>query len=449
MFFSYYSCILYSGDNTIIFTCRKNSSVFHSPVLKRKFLNRLDFFFIAAVICLVCNVLPLFSEDRIDRITSIEVTGLSRTRPHIAQALLERFLNLERSAFDTNEVFAVILNTGTLEPISAELIETEDDLILMVTVEEKWAVFPLPLMLTGSGGTSYGLFLLDSNAFGLRDTAALGGTYGSDGWSAVAMYNHTPNNNELPGWNVVFIYSRQEVKDVDRDETVRRLYVTDQFLFSLGLNYLFMDLFTGSFSISFSDISLYSSNDILNPPDSGAAYFGFNLGLSVRQSSWDGFFLSQQSFSVGFNYNHVVSGSSFFQVDFRGVYEYPLIPGFRLNIRSGGGWKSTSDPLFEEGPQRAQVSILPRNYSALHYAGLSIGLERSLFRTSWGMLSIHGSWQAVFSSGLISDFEFNHGPSVDIQFYLSRLALPAIGGGIAYNMNSGLYQFNFSLGMSF
>jgi len=376
------------------------------------------------------------------------MTGLSRTRPHIAEYPLERFLNMERSAFDENEVFAVILNTGILEPISAELIESEDGLILMVTVEEKWAFFPLPLILTGSGGTSYGLFLVDTNAFGVRDTIALGGIYSSEGWSAVLVYNHTPSRSGLPGWNSMFMYSRQEVKDVDRDEVVHRRYVTDQLRLSVGLNYPFMEFFSGSFAVSFSDISL-NNNDVLNPPESGAAYFGFNLGLSLRRSGWDGFFLSQQSFSLGFNYNHVISGSSFFQIDFRGVYEQPLIPGLRLNIRSGGVWKSTSNPLFEEGQQRAQVSILPQDYSALHYTGISVGLEKSLFKTSWGMLSVKGSWQAVFSHGLISGFEFNHGPSGEIQFYLSRLALPAIGGGIAYNMNSGLYQINFSLGMSF
>ena len=449
MFFYYNFCILYSGDNIINFTYRKSDFIYSSSVLKQKFIKRLGFLLIFASLFLGGNVLPLFSAEQIDRITSIEVIGLSRTKPHIAEYPLERFLNLERSDFDENEVFAVIINTGILDPVSAELIESEDGLILMVTVREKWAFFPLPLVLTGSGGTSYGLFLIDSNAFGVRDIVALGGTYSSDGWSAMLMYNHTASSSGLPGWNSMFMYGRQEVNDVDKDEVIHRMYVTDRLRLSVGLNYSFMEFFTGSFAVSFTDISLNNNNNALNPPETGAAYIGINLGASIRQSGWDGFFLSQQSFSLGFNYNHLISGTPFFQADFRGVYEQPLVPGFRLNIRTGGVWKSTSNPLFEEGQQKAQVSILPRNYSALHYAGISIGLEKSLFKTSWGMLSIKGSWQAVLSHGLISDFEFNHGPSCEIQFYLSRLALPAIGGGIAYNMNSGLYQFNFSLGMSF
>jgi len=34
-----------------------------------------------------------------------------------------------------------------------------------------------------------------------------------------------------------------------------------------------------------------------------------------------------------------------------------------------------------------------------------------------------------------------------MRFYLSRLALPALGAGLAYNMVSGRYLFTFNMGM--
>ena len=423
------------GDSIILFTRCKNHPKFYPS-------------FFIFIIFLGFHTMLLYPQENIYEITAIEVIGLKRTKPYVAEYPLEKFLGLERSAFDPNEVFAVVKDTGILEPISAELIETEDDLILRVTVLEKWTFFPLPLIIFGSGEANFGLFLLDTNAFGQRDIAAIGGAYGSYGWSAITFYSHTPKRNGLPGWNGMFMYGRQERKDADRDEKIHRRYSTDQLRFSLGLNYLFMELITGSITLSYSDISLKNNDDILNPPNNGATHLSVNPGLSLRNSSWDGFFLSQRSISMIYSYNYAISGSSFHQLEFRGTYEQSLVPGFRLNIRSGGVWKSTSDPLFEEGPQIAQVAILPRNFSARHYAGFSTGLEKHLYKARWGTLSIQGSWQGIFSYGPISDFEFNHGPAGGLNFYLSRLALPAIGGVIAYNINSGLFQLTFNMGMS-
>ena len=392
---------------------------------------------------------PLHPQEHYDVITSIEVIGLSRTRPHVAIQPLERFLGLERTAFDQNDVFAVIIDMGILDPVSAELIENEDGLILLVTVEEKWSIFPLPLVIASSGEFNAGIFLLDTNAFGMRDMVVLGGMYGSFGWSAMAMYNQTPRSEVLPGWNVFFIYGRQEREAANRNEEIYSRYAVDQLRFSLGFNYLFFDLVTGSLSFSYSDLRLRETDEVLAPPEDGASLLGISPGISMRQSSWDGFFLSQQVISLEYSYNYAISGNSFHQVEFRGIYEQPLFPGFRLNIRSGGVWKSTLEPLFEEGPQKAQVSILPRNYSARHYAGLSLGAEKHLYRARWGTISAQSAWQGVFSHGPVLDSQFDHGPSIGIHFYLSRLALPAMGANIGYNINSGLFQFTFTMGMSF
>ena len=386
-------------------------------------------------------------------ITSIEISGLRRTRPHVAMYPLERFLGRQGSELDLNEVYAAVIGMGTLEPLAVELVEAEEGFILHVTVEEKWSIFPVPLIMAGSGETSFGLFLADANAFGLGNQIALGGMYSSTGWMAMAVYNHNSNRQGFPGWNTFFSFNHRGNEDSDRDNIIHRRYSVEQLRISLGLNYPLDEYLSGQTSFSFANIILRENPEDINPPENGAMHLGINPGLSLRHSSWDGIFLSQRSISLQYGYNHAIIGSSFHQAEIRGVYEQSLIPGFRFSIRSGAIWKSdadaATDPLFEEGPQRAQVDILPRKYSARHYAGFSAGLEKYLFNLSWGTLSVLASWQAVFSQGPISDFQFDHGPSGGIRFYLSRIALPAMGIGLAYNMNSGLIQFAFSLGMGF
>jgi len=362
-----------------------------------------------------------------------------------------------------NEVYAAIKDTGILEPLEVALVrsidgtidgtidETTDGTILQVTVQEKWSIFPVPMVMASNGEFNFGLFFMDSNALGIRDQMVLGGMYGSSRLMGIAMYNHTPNRKGPPGWNTFFMYGRQENEDSDRDEIIHRRYSVDTLRLSLGLSYPFTDHLSGSLGLSFSDINLRENEDDLNPPEKGVRLLGISPGISLRSSDWDGILLSQRSISVRYGYDVELSGSSFHQAEFRGIYERSIVPGFRLSLRSGAIWNSSGDPdtapLFEEGPQRAQVDILPRKFSARHYAGISAGLEKYVFKASWGTLSVLGSWQSVFSQGPISGFEFNHGPSGGIRFYLSRVALPAMGIGLAYNLNSGLFQFAFSIGM--
>jgi outer membrane protein assembly factor BamA len=411
------------------------------------------------LILFVFLTIPLHSQEEADvtetdvitpdTITSIEITGLKRTKPHVAHYPLEKFLGQDRRDFDQNEVFAVIKDMGVLEPVSAELVETEDGLVLKVTVEEKWSIFPFPFVMVGSGDYNFGLFLIDFNAFGARDNIILGGIYGSSGWNAMAIYNHIPNRSRMPGWTASFMYSRNEKEDLDKDEIIHRRYTADRIYASIGLNYPFNELFTGSFSVSFSDISLNKKDNSINPPEKGLTLLRFAPNLSLRNRSWDGFFLSQKSISLEYSYNHAFYGSSFHQAAIRCLFEHSIIPGFRMLLRSSGVWKSRTDPLYETGPQSAQVNILPREFSALQYAGFSAGLEKYLYKAQWGTLAVQGSWQCVFSYGPISNSEFDHGPAAGLTFYLSRVAIPAVGGGVAYNMNSKLFQGVFSVGMAF
>jgi hypothetical protein len=398
--------------------------------------------------------LPLIAQEETGSITGvitdIEVIGLKRTKPHIAYFSLEKFLGQEGESLDISEVFAAVKDTGILEMVSAELIETEKGLLLRVTVEEKWAFFPLPMFFAGSGGMAFGLFLIDANAFGQRDQFALGSIY-SSGLSGILMYNHTPNRRGLPGWNTFISYGLYENEDLDRDEKVHRRYSTDRISISLGINYNFIEYFSGSVSVSFTNISLVENDEPLNSPEDGAMVLALSPGLSLRSSSWDGFLLSNRSLSFRYGYNHALQGSSFHQVELRGVFEQSLIPGFRANFSTGAVWRSFGDTstniLFEYTPQSVQIDILPRGFSARHFAGVSVGLEKHLIQFRYGSLSALGSWQCVFSHGPISGDQFDHGPSGGVRFILTRLALPAMGLNLAYNMNSGLFQVVFNIGM--
>ncbi|MDR2660204.1 MAG: hypothetical protein LBC27_09520, partial [Spirochaetaceae bacterium] len=79
----------------------------------------------------------------------------------------------------------------------------------------------------------------------------------------------------------------------------------------------------------------------------------------------------------------------------------------------------------------------------------SAGLEKYLFKISAGALSALISYQAVFSEGPILGSRFDHGVAGSIVFYLSKLAIPAMGLGLTYNVPEQYFQFSFSIGVGF
>jgi len=386
--------------------------------------------------------------EETSRIYSISITGLGRTRFSTAERPLRRFIGLEAHEVDSYEVLAAIIATGILEPVSVEI----DGDVLAVEVRERWSIFPIPMVMGGSGGLSGGLAFFDANAFGLNDQFFLAGFYHSNGWMASVGYVRSSRGGRAPGWSGIFAYSREERHDRDQTSGVLRRFELDTLTIHTGLHFPLLkdsDLLSTSTLFSFSDSSLRNRSNARNGPDSSLRLFGAGKDLAVRRNSWDGFFLSQESASIRYFFYTDFDDVTFQSIRFQGTWERSLIPGFRLNLRTGILFNPDAPILSESSPGVAQVVILPREFSARNYAGFSAGLEKSIFRTAAGTLSLSVAYQAVYSYGSILGDSFDHGGLAMIFFYLHRLAIPALGLGVAYNVERNYLQGFFSFGMSF
>ena len=383
-----------------------------------------------------------------ERIAAISVTGLRRTRLSTAERYLRRFIGLEANQVDADEVKAAILATGILEPLSVEI----EGNVLAVAVREKWTIFPVPVMAADSGGFSGGLAFFDANAFGLNDKFFLAGFYHADGWIASLGYIYTSRGGLAPGWSGIAAFSRAERHDRDQNNVILRRFEFDTISIFGGLNFPLLkdsDLLSASALFSFNDKKIRNPENSLYGPDEDLRIFGAGGEFAVRKNTWDGYLLSQEAASIRYSYRTSFSGLSFQSVQFRGLWEKSLIPGFRLNLRTGLVFEPDAPVLFESSPNAAQVAILPRDFSARNYAGLSAGLEKHLLSASAGTLTVAAAYQFVHSQGSILGDSFDHGCVGMLSFYLRRLAIPAVGLGVAYNVNRNYLQGSFSLGMSF
>jgi hypothetical protein len=381
------------------------------------------------------------------KITDITITGLKRTKPHIARYPLEQFLGQNAADVDLNEVRGAVMETSVLEPVDVTLEETADKngVVLHVTVEEKWSFIPMPMLAISGKNISAGLFLMDTNAFGLRDQAMIGGMYGTNAWTAMFMYNLTPDRKGIPGVRTSFMYNRGKRENLDRDEDLLRRYEADTLNAALGLSYSVNSLFGLSFGLSYSDIAL--TKRAFHAPKDGSRSIGFTPALSLRVSSWDGYLTAEQSLSLSYTYHLALKGDFWHTVEARAVSGFSAAPGFVISLRGAAAWRPGGNALAESHPHLAD--ILPGSFAALHYASFQTGVEKHLFSSRYGILSVIGAWQAVFSSALQTGDTFDHGPIAGVRFYLRRIAVPALGFGFGYNMISARYQFALNMGMGF
>jgi hypothetical protein len=356
----------------------------------------------------------------------------------------------DAETLELDAVYAAVLDMGVLEPVAISVQDAADGngKILSVEVREKWSIFPMPVFFVSSGQLSGGLFLGDTNAFGLNDKFFFGGIYGADGWMIMSSYIHSGGGG-VPGWMLSGSFTQSDRRDSDQNNEDIRRFNLDTIGASAGLSYNFTDILSASLRFSYQQITLRDSDSPLEEPESGARVFGIGGGVSMRKSHWDGYLLSEKTLSAGYTFTAGIDSGSFHEIRLRGVYQESLLPGFKMNLSGGALYQPDVPPLFESSPHAAQVNILPPSFSARNYAGFSFGFEKYLFKVSAGVLSAIASYQIVLSEGPIIGYSFDHGAAASLVFYLSKLAIPAMGLGFAYNAGANYPQFYFSLGMSF
>jgi hypothetical protein len=385
-------------------------------------------------------------------ITAISVLGLKRTKPHVAEQYVKKFLGRDAAALDFNEVEGAVLETGILEPVSVSLADDPEGggQLLKIEVREKWSIIPLPLFFAGSGGDlGGGVFFMDANAFGLNDKLVLGGLYRTSGWMVMGMYVNTPDRDHRPGWSVGGSYAQEDKTDVDQEETDIRRFSQESIGAFAGIDYPVGEYFIPSLRMSYEGRLLRHNDDPLRAPGEDAHTIRLSPELALQRTVWDGYLSAQQNARLAYIYTIGIDYPSSHALAFQGVYERSLVPGFKLGLKTGVRYDPDAEPLFESPPSEAQVDILPRDFVARNYAGASFDIEKYIYKFSFGTLSLLASYQGVWSQGPILGHRFDHGVAGSLRFYLSKLAFPALGVGASYNVEAKFFQMNLNVGMSF
>jgi hypothetical protein len=389
-----------------------------------------------------------------NKITEIIVTGLKKTKPWVAEEALEKFLGRDIDTLNQDEVIAAILDTGILDYKSTYITNSDNrkGMALVVDVRDKWSILPLPFFTAGSEQVIFGAAFFNANTFGSNDKTIVSFMYSPEGTlSTSAIYKHK-NRKQLPSWNIGAHYSSSTIKQTTTDGDIYRRYGLDTISLNGGLSYPLLDYFEVALNTFFENNKFKKIENIINAPTNiFKNAITFSPSLQARQTKWDGYFLSEQKISLTEYTKLAFDGYPDAAFNLKINYERPSfkdkIKGFRLIGQSGLHFTVPSVHHYEFPESVSETNILPADYTAQAYAGLSLGAEKSVYRFKAITSSVVFKYQAVFSNNEQLGFSFKHGLATGACFYIKNQSTPAVS--FIYTYSASYSSFAFSLGMSF
>ena len=316
-----------------------------------------------------------------ETITDIQIQGLRRTKPEVLLEKLEKFKGTDFSAFDKKKLEAELEKTQLFSLADA----TVSGSTLHITVEEKFSLLPIPFAYLSSDSWGGGLVVMDNNAFGIMDQAAVGGFINSSGWRVLAGYSHTQKEHSPFGWSISANGGKSKTRVREDDGDLLLTYDSRVFSGSAGLNRRLAPWLKASVS---SGVNIC---DVEESDPASELVIPLTASLTASTASWDGTFLNTTYITTSATYNFSQWHDNYCTLAAKAGWQQHLVQRLRI-IAQAGAYHSPDVPVvFAPNQSAAQVCIISSACRASTLAGAGAGLE-------WGIA------QQLFLTFVISSF---------------------------------------------
>ena len=402
--------------------------------------------FFILVICILFFSSVLYSDqsETILTVRTIAFEGLKRTRP----SAVRHIVNLKKGDPWTDETRDLVErrlnNYGTFRNVSLKETVEGGFVDLLIHLEDRWTLFPVPIVTTGSG-SSYGLGLFERNFFGTQKTAGMIALVKEKKPRFFALYSD-PHFLSWD-WELTLIggYQDELISDYEEEQvsaaTLFRYRFND--FISVGAGYRYADVkhkggeitpidgISHALSLDFLYNRLYFDEDYVD---------GLALNLSYRRELW----FSDFNYSLG-SFDTSIYKKAFFQhtLAFRNILS--------LN------WNAPYGYAYILGGKGGRGTLPVKGYDdneILANQVLSGTLEYRIpfFTSRTFILSAVTFYDYAFFSenlkGLFSS-EFIYSYGLSVRLYVRRLALPAFQLYAAYVPEKERLDIGLMIGMSF
>lgn len=393
--------------------------------------------FISFVISFALNAAP---------ITAIDFEGLKKTKEFILQGDVEKFIGKENDEKTIHELETLLQKEGLFSEIELVQVEVENGIEIKAKVKEKITFIPLPLFSASDGDVMGGGFVIDTNAFGLKHTLAVGGFFSSAEYRGIFMYGR-PQKNRFPGITIFSSFGKknQEYVNIDDEKCI------DYNMTSANCGIAFTEQITNLFAVKMSANFGFKNFD---ERDEGKIrsnrYVHLEPSIGFSNSDWNGVFMSTKG--IYYSHNSVFYTDRYIWHIFNPIicFQHPIFSDdLRFILNSSGIYSKFIPYSAYVGNGKLSVNILPTKFATRNGVGFSSGFEYATFKTRIGLFSVYGVYQFAEVEDFDEEYKFNQGAGGGVTMYLKQIAIPAMNFGIFYNTTKRIVSSSFSLGMTF
>lgn len=381
-------------------------------------------------------------------ISDFNFTGLKRTKESFIKEKLEKFIGQDA----TEENLKKIDDALHLENLFSEISVKYDDYksssrVVNIEVKEKMYLLAAPVGMISDGQIIGGVFIADTNVFGIKDTAVAGALFSKNMQSVQGGYSHRPKGY-IPGFGFTADFSnKKEATFVTKDnhkylETKLRVTNIGASLTEQVAQYLSASAFATLRFLNTGDIYI---EDYL----SDKTRFLLGTSATLGTSKWNGCFTLSQSLTIKEETIFLTKGRTGQTFSGNLHLDFPIIEPLKLSLMASGFYGTNLYITEMQGNYAAGVKLFRDDFVSPRLAGTNAELEWAVFRHRLGTLSLYTNVQWAVAQDTDEEYENVWGAGGGIKVYIAQVAVPAIGLGGLYNITDRRFIFNFSLGMNF
>lgn len=393
--------------------------------------------------------ISLHSQEGTIYIKDISLTGLKRTREEVVFQIIKP---VSVGAVYTEKTKETIIQrlreTGIFVPdikISTDFIG--NDAYINITIRDKWTLIPIPIVSVSKGESwNAGILAIENNLFGYYKTLGLGFFYGSQGWTLLSFYSDPYFLHSDFSLKASLAAGLDQISDLNDDESVVREYETDRLGLSFGLEYPLTQKLKLGGTLEY-DLSQLRENS--------SDIFADQNSIEIKSNlSWNDVYYDipyEKGLSAEFT---ATAGLNFLSKTFFPIVQsdikFSFSPWFKhlIGIKSSGGWgKMPIQKQFRLGGQDGTRVLPMGKIAADEYVYSTAIYNIPLWIFKGGTISSKVFYEIGYFKSDIIDRKLFHGPGLGLEFFINKLAIPAVGLNLGWNLETRKIQFSAGIGM--
>jgi outer membrane protein assembly factor BamA len=374
---------------------------------------------------------------------NIKVYGNSKTQTSYIIELTQKCINKENRKVSNKMLSQCLLNTKLFSKVSVKRVKNQ----IVVTVEDRWTLIPIPNIKSGSAGNSIGLFVLDSNFLGRGKTTVLGGSIGA-GQNTYFLLLKDPSLN-YSNWTLnMRLFAQNKEFESRNKKSVTYSFERKYKAYAFSLGYRFNDLEI-AFELGYHNKAFYELNSYKIPP--GNKYYTSGAQLFLNNSNYKFYF--NEGLEVRLKYLQQINRSDQYKkanfIHSLLSYQSNIWKKHALQFRYLGSFssKASLSDLYTIGGPKPFRGVDPAAIWATNIQAASLDYQIPIYTSGSGTWTTapfmdYGKFNAYFND--VDDY-FSYG--LGVYLYLKKVAIPGIGVVAGRNNNFIDNFFSISIGM--